>query len=118
MFSFLLTIVRVLDTIWRGLRDPEFRDMFIGLMVLLIVGSTFYVMVEGWGVVDAAYFCIMTLSTVGYGDLHPTTAESKIFTIVYLIVGAGLFVGFITKLAAKRRPYQLPRIRHQEEKSS
>ena len=58
---------------------------------------------EGWSIVDSIYFCIMTLSTVGYGDLHPTTEMSKIFTVVYLFVGAGIFIGFITKVAEQNK---------------
>ena len=50
----------------------------------------------------------MTLSVVGYGDLHPATPVSKGFTMVFFSVGAGSFVSFITKLAAQRRAYHLP----------
>jgi hypothetical protein len=54
--------------------------------------------VEGWSVVDALYFCFMTMSTIGYGDLVPTTALSKIFTIVYSFLSIGLFVAEIARL--------------------
>ena len=53
---------------------------------------------EGWSVVDALYFCFMTTSTIGYGDLVPTTATSKIFTIVYSILSIGVFVAAMAKL--------------------
>jgi len=102
MTSFFVTLFRFCLAFIRGLRDPEFRTLFISLLALLVSGTLFYSTVEGWGVVDSIYFCIMTLSTVGYGDLHPTTELSKIFTIIYLIVGAGIFIGFITKVAAQR----------------
>lgn len=108
IFSFFLTIARALSTLWRGLRDPQFREMLIALIVMLVSGTVFYSAVEKWSVVDSVYFCVMTLATVGYGDLHPTTSFSKIFTILYFFVGAGIFVNFITKLAAQRRHYHLP----------
>ena len=41
-----------------------------------------------------------TLATVGYGDLHPTAPLSKAFTIVYIVLGVGVFVAFITKVTA------------------
>jgi hypothetical protein len=41
----------------------------------------------------------MTLTTIGYGDLHPTSDLSKIFTSFYAIVGIGVFVALITQLA-------------------
>ena len=87
----------------RGLRDPEFRALFVGLVGLLISGTIFYAAVEGWQIVDSLYFWVMTLSAVGYGGLHPTTPVSKIFTIIYLVVGMGIFVGLITKVAEQKR---------------
>ena len=115
MFPLLVTITRVLGAIWRGLRDPAFRHVMVGLVLTLISGTVFYSAVEGWPVVDSVYFCVMTLSTVGYGDLHPTSSLSKVFTVVFLFVGAGLFVSFITKLTAQRKPYHLPVRRHHQD---
>ncbi len=103
MTSFFITLFRFILAFIRGLHDPEFRTLFISLLALLISGTIFYSTVEKWGIVDSLYFCVMTLSTVGYGDLHPTTDFSKIFTIIYLIIGAGLFVGFITKVAEQKK---------------
>ncbi len=39
--------------------------------VWLAPGRTFYSYSEGWHAIDAAYFAVVTLTTVGYGDLHP-----------------------------------------------
>lgn len=103
MASFFVTLFRFSLAFFRGLRDPEFRTLFISLLTLLLSGTIFYSRVEKWGIVDSLYFCVMTISTVGYGDLHPTTAVSKIFTIIFLILGAGLFIGFITKVAEQRK---------------
>ena len=41
----------------------------------------------------------MTLTTVGYGDLHPVTAAGKVFTMLYVFVGVGVLVAFVTRLA-------------------
>ena len=40
-----------------------------------------------WTVVDSIYFCTVTMSTVGYGDLSPTTPETKVFTILWIFIG-------------------------------
>ncbi len=44
--------------------------------------GTLYWRFEDWTIIEALYFCVVTLTTVGYGDLHPTTAGTQIFTIV------------------------------------
>ena len=103
MASFFVTLFKFLLSFGRGLRDPEFRTLFVSLLALLVSGTIFYTTVEHWGIIDAVYFCIMTLATVGYGDLYPTSPLSKLFTIIYLIVGAGIFVGFITKVTEHNR---------------
>ncbi len=57
------------------------------VVALLIFGMYFYNYVENWSYTDSFYFSTMTLTTVGYGDLTPTTHFSKIFTSFYALVG-------------------------------
>ena len=102
MFQFFITVVRLVIAFFRGLGDREFRALFTVLAILILSGTIFYSNVEGWSWVDALYFCVMTLATIGYGDLSPTTEVSKLFTVVYVFVGLGVFAGFITKLTAKQ----------------
>jgi hypothetical protein len=89
----LLAIVRT----WR--RDPQFRTLTILVVVLLVGGSAFYYLVEGWSVVDAFYFCVFTLATVGFGDLAPVTTLGKIFTTFYIFAGVSLIAGFINTVS-------------------
>lgn len=82
-------------------RDPEERGPLLLVLSLLIVGTAFYTVVEGWGVIDAVYFSAMSLATVGYGDVVPETAVGKLFTVVYVLAGIGILVSFFTALAGK-----------------
>ena len=99
MLGFFLNIVKLFRAIGYVFKqDESFRILLFLLLTFLVSGTYFYWHVEGWSVVDALYFCFMTMSTIGYGDLVPTTALSKIFTIVYSFLSIGVFVAVIAKL--------------------
>ncbi len=98
MFSFFLNFYRLFKAITKGLKtDEEFRFLFIFIIVLLLGATVFYTQTEHWSIVDALYFSVMTMATVGYGDLVPTSDFSKLFTIVYTFLSIGTFVAFTTK---------------------
>jgi hypothetical protein len=99
MSGLFLASLRLLKAIRRASADPEFRALFSIMILLLISGTIFYVMEENWTIVDALYFCVMTMSTVGCGDLKPSSDLSKIFTMVYSLITIGIFVGVASKLA-------------------
>lgn len=62
------------------------------LGVYLALGAVFYSIVEKWSLFDSLYFSVITVATVGYGDLTPRTILGKTFTMFYLFIGIGLFV--------------------------
>jgi voltage-gated potassium channel len=82
----------------RMLRDPQGRAPVLLVLSLFIVGTVFYSLVEDWSIVDSFYFSTMTLATVGFGDLAPTTDGSKLFTVFYVLGGVGILVTFFTEL--------------------
>jgi voltage-gated potassium channel len=92
-------------------RDPDERAPLLLVVSLLIAGTVFYTLVEGWSVVDAVYFCSMSLATVGYGDVVPDTDVGKIFTVIYVLAGIGILVSFFTALTKKTLEMQAERIR-------
>ena len=83
-------------------REPESRILLAAAGTTLVVGTVGYMLLEHWSPVDALYFCVVTLATVGFGDLHPTTELSRLFTIGYILVGVGILAGFISELAKHR----------------
>ena len=97
MIAFLLIFV-ALGRLYRDMvKQPETRALLIAATVLLVVGAVFYTRVEHWTVLNAVYFCVVTLGTVGYGDITPTTDLGKLFTIFYIIVGLGIVGGFLQR---------------------
>ncbi|KAK3255328.1 hypothetical protein CYMTET_35484 [Cymbomonas tetramitiformis] len=62
------------------------------LLIYVLLGVFFYVPMEGWTIIDAYYFSVVTLTTTGYGDLLPTSKASKIFTCCFAFFG----ISFIT----------------------
>lgn len=76
----------------------QFRFIFMVAFLVIFAGSLFYHFVEDWRWLDAIYFSIISLATVGYGDLTPQTDAGKIFTIFYLVFGIGIFAALVNNL--------------------
>jgi|GEM_PF-859096 len=105
MPAFFITIYGMVRAVYAASKEPEFRHIFYLLLIVLGIGVYFYSKVEGWSYIDSFYFTIITLSTVGYGDIAPKTDVGKIFTVVYIIIGFGIFVTFVTQLGLKMMEY-------------
>jgi hypothetical protein len=101
MPAFFLLIYRFFRGMWNGMKDKDFRNLFLWLVSIVVLGSWFYMRVEHWTFLDSLNFSITTLATVGYGDFYPHTGIGKIFTIFYILVGIGLLSGFIVLLAER-----------------
>ena len=88
--------------------DPEYQKIIrnfrlaVALSVVVIgVGTVFYHYVEDLRWVDAIYLCVITLTTVGYGDITPQTDIGKIFTVFYILIGIGI-IATLANLIIKR----------------
>jgi voltage-gated potassium channel len=84
--------------------DPEGKVILASVAVLLAVGTVVYSILEGWSLLDSLYFSVVTLATVGYGDLTPTTDIAKLFTIGYILTGIGIVAAFASEVAKHRIP--------------
>lgn len=104
MVAFLLIFV-ALGRMYREMfKQAETRGLLLTASLVLAVGVVFYTKVENWSVLDALYFCVITLGTVGYGDITPQTDVGKLFTIFYIIVGLAVIGGFFATLGKLIRP--------------
>jgi len=98
MGTFSRELIFFIKSIWHGLKNAETEALLFLLAIVLGVGTVFYSQIEGWVFLDSFYFSVMTLTTVGYGDLVPSTPISKIFTMGYVFVGLLLVLVFINSV--------------------
>jgi hypothetical protein len=93
---------RSFGAITSGVReDPGFRGLAIAVVGLLGSGTIFYMLVEGWSLIDALYFSTVILTTIGLSDVAPASDVSKLFTVAYALIGIGVLVAFGTAFAQR-----------------
>jgi hypothetical protein len=86
-----------------------YLSIFAAVMVMASAGFHY---LEQLPILDAIYFSIVTVATVGYGDIHPVTAAGKILAILVIITGVGTFLSVIasaTELFLSRREQEARR---------
>jgi voltage-gated potassium channel len=60
------------------------------LLALIFVGGVIgYMVIEGWSFWDASYMTVITVTTVGYREIHPMSRAGEVFTSILLLVGVG-----------------------------
>lgn len=67
------------------------RLALIAVLFLLVfsAGTTAFMLVEGWSLIDAFYMTAITLSTVGYGEVHPLGTGGRLVAIALILGGTG-----------------------------
>jgi len=73
--------------------NPGRRRVRLGLTLLtavVVVGAGWFWLVEGFGLVDAVYQTVMTVTTVGFAEIEPLGTRGRIFATVLMVVGVGV----------------------------
>ncbi len=91
--------INIAQAIPAAFRNPNVKALMVLAGGIVTFSALVYMLLEGWSFLDAVYFCVVSMSTVGYGDFSPHTALGKIFTIFYLLIGIGIFVLTVTAIA-------------------
>jgi len=76
----------------------KIRYSLATLATLVSIGTIGYSVIEGWNLFEALYMTIITLTTVGYGEVHTLSHEGQIFTIFLIIFGVGTIAYTISSM--------------------
>jgi hypothetical protein len=103
--------------------NRQTRPIFIYATAVIGIGAALYHWLEGWDWLDSFYFVVVTLTTIGYGDLHPTTPATKLITIFYGLNGVVLLLMMFDVIRTLRgweihRPGQVARRGASEDEGS
>lgn len=95
----MVAFILLIRNAWRILKilfqQEEQKVLLMAVGFVLAIGTVFYHNVEAMTYLDALYLSVMTLTTVGYGDLAPTTSFGKLFSILYVLIGIGIISALI-----------------------
>ncbi|MDX1976484.1 MAG: potassium channel protein [Pseudanabaenaceae cyanobacterium bins.68] len=72
----------------------ELSLAMLSLMSLILIGTVGYELLEGWNGIDALFMTLITLTTVGFGEVHPLDQSGRIFTIALILLGF-VSIGYI-----------------------
>ena len=73
----------------------------IGFIILIVItGITGYILLEGYTFIEALYMTVITISTVGFKEVHPLDTSGMIFTIILIILGLGIFLYSVSIIAS------------------
>lgn len=94
-----------------SIKLPTVAPIVALLIATLSIGAVFYHYVEDMSWIDALYFCVMTLTTVGGGgSVYPTTDLGKIFTMVYILFGVAIIASAANYLVHRVLDVKLPKL--------
>jgi len=79
---------------------PRRYFLLVLIPILLILGGTagYYLLEPPYSLFEALYMTVTTLTTVGYGEVHPLSHRGRLFTIALLLVGVLTFFYTVTEL--------------------
>ncbi|WP_051261232.1 bacteriohemerythrin [Desulfovibrio inopinatus] len=75
-------------------------QILFAVVFVIAAGTVGYMLIEeGWSFLDALYMTIITITTIGYGEVHSLTPAGRVFTMGLIFCGLGLAAVFATQVA-------------------
>ncbi|MCB8984586.1 MAG: potassium channel protein [Ardenticatenaceae bacterium] len=73
----------------KGTTNRKITLLVLMVLGLLALGTLGYILLEGWGPVDALFMTVITLTTVGFSEVNPLSTAGRLFTIGLILLGVG-----------------------------
>ena len=80
-----------------GVRRHADKLLALSAVLLILTGTIVYGAVVDWSWVDSLYFSVVAVTTVGFGDLTPTSDGSKLFTVLYVLSGISIISAWLNE---------------------
>lgn len=71
-------------------QTQKLARLFIGVFLILLLGTVGYHIIEGWPFLDGLYMTVITITTIGFGEVHPLSQEGRLFTLFLIVTGLGI----------------------------
>ena len=71
------------------MKRQQLLRVIYAFAAIIVVGVSGYVAIEGWSFLDSLYMTIITITTVGYTEVHPLSTAGRIFSIFLILGGVG-----------------------------
>ena len=76
--------------------STKMRVVIFSLFSVIGASTVTFKTLEDWTWIQSFYFSVVTLTTVGYGDLSPSTDESRLAATVFILIGVGIVVSALS----------------------
>lgn len=67
----------------------RFINLLLAIAIIILFGTLGFYLIEGWSLTNSLYVAVQTVTTVGYGDVTPTTRGGRLFSIIFMLAGVG-----------------------------
>ena len=88
-----------MDDRWENASPARIMKGVVILIVILFIGSMGYMFLEGWDFLDALYMTVITITTVGFGEVRSVSPEGRVFTIFIIFSGMGIIAYIVGQTA-------------------
>jgi voltage-gated potassium channel len=109
---FLSAYVRLVKAIYAAFCSTQVQALILVCTSIALAQAFIFMRIEDWRFLDAFYFSVVSMATVGYGDFVPQTPLGKIAALVFLMVGIGIFVLTVSSIAQVILGEMSPSTRH------